>query len=158
MRTGEQNKTSKYLGVFLFIAITLIAFSSKSQQLEKHRWEKRLVLILTNDGNDTKIQDQLKEFRANEFGMKERKLLVYQITPDEYKEGMEEGKWKKTKTVYEQYKMKDAQPEILLLGLDGGVKLRVAEFLSCKKLFAAIDVMPMRRQEINRKKNAGSSN
>lgn len=158
MSTSTQNKSDNFKGIYLLILLILFAFGSSSQQVEKHQWKNRLVLVLTDDVKNSNIDKQLVEFRENLSGMKERKLLVYQITPDKYRLGLEEGKWKKSETVYRKYKSEDAQTEILLLGLDGGVKLRVSEFLSCKKLFAAIDVMPMRRQEMNRKKNAASSN
>ncbi|WP_345165985.1 DUF4174 domain-containing protein [Algibacter aquimarinus] len=39
--------------------------------------------------------------------------------------------------------------ELLLIGLDGGIKLRQSKMLYCKDLFSVIDVMPMRKSEIN---------
>jgi hypothetical protein len=38
--------------------------------------------------------------------------------------------------------------QVLLIGKDGGVKLRSSEPVSMKDLFGLIDSMPMRRQEI----------
>ena len=37
---------------------------------------------------------------------------------------------------------------MILIGLDGGVKLRQTEMISLDKLFTLIDGMPMRRREI----------
>jgi hypothetical protein len=47
------------------------------------------------------------------------------------------------------YGVKPGEATILLIGKDGGVKLRrETEILGCRELFATIDVMPMRRREM----------
>lgn len=154
MHTIRINKSVNYGSIFSLLFMMLIAPFSYSQDLNKHKWESRLILVLTNDTSETEYQEQLKEFKKNSEGMKDRRLLVYQITPANYKLGIDKGKWKKSETIYHQYKKTDSHPEILLIGLDGGVKLQVSDFLSCEKLFATIDVMPMRREELNRKENS----
>jgi hypothetical protein len=131
----------------------MITGSVKSQKLTGHEWKNRLVLILTDDTSNVKYQDQLNEFQSDINGLKERKILIYQITPSEFKLGLTDGKWQKSETVYNFYKTTDVHPEIVLIGLDGGVKLNAQEFITNQKLFATIDVMPMRRQEIKSKKN-----
>lgn len=45
----------------------------------------------------------------------------------------------------------DSGFEILLIGLDGGVKLRQDKVIDAETLFARIDAMPMRRQELENK-------
>jgi len=42
--------------------------------------------------------------------------------------------------------------QVLLIGKDGGVKLRSSEPVSMKDLFGLIDSMPMRQQEMGSKK------
>ena len=42
----------------------------------------------------------------------------------------------------------DTAFEVILIGLDGGEKLRQTKVLETDKLFAIIDGMPMRRSEI----------
>jgi hypothetical protein len=57
--------------------------------------------------------------------------------------------WKPlSNNTFERYKSHTHQNEIVLIGLDGGVKLRQNEFLGCEDLFAIIDGMPMRRREL----------
>ena len=38
--------------------------------------------------------------------------------------------------------------EVVLIGLDGGIKLRQTKLVSLDKLFTLIDGMPMRRNEL----------
>ena len=151
------NSSGRFTRAIFLLFTMLIPGFSNAQVLTKHKWENRLLLVLTDDTSNGKYQDQLQEFKKNLDGIKERKLLIYQITPEKFKLGFENSKWKKSETVYQQFKKTDSQPEIILIGLDGGVKLQVPEFLSAKKLFATIDVMPMRIQEINRMKNTQNS-
>lgn len=129
----------------------MITYSVSSQELANHEWKNRLVLILTDDTNSEKYQNQIKEFQSDINGMKERKILFYHITPTKFKLGLTDGKWQKSETVYKSYKKSDLHPEIVLIGLDGGAKLYAQEFITNQKLFATIDVMPMRREELKRK-------
>ena len=92
----------------------------------------------------------------HEEGMEERKILVYQIIPQQYRTGLNRpDKWVYANNLFKNYKSMEADLEVILIGLDGGIKMRQAEFLSCKNLFAIIDGMPMRRAEMNREKTKG---
>ncbi len=134
-------------GITLFSTIL-----GSAQRLSKHQWENRLVIVLTEDANNSIFKNQLAEFKKDLDGLNERKLVIYQATPSAYKTGLKGNKWEKSVQLYNKYKKTDAAFEVVLLGLDGGVKLQQSKLLSNKKLFATIDVMPMRRREIERKK------
>ena len=43
---------------------------------------------------------------------------------------------------------------MVLIGLDGGVKLEKQEVLSMKELFSIIDAMPMRANELRNQNNS----
>ncbi len=124
-----------------------------AQDLSKHQWKNRLVLILTNDTTNTNYENQLKAFEAETEGMKERKLLVYHITPTQYCTENENKKWHNSSKLYTNYKQTNAPFEVILIGLDGRIKLTQNEVLTTDKLFAIIDGMPMRRAELRRKKS-----
>ena len=139
----------------LFFSLIPIIFSFslvKGQDLSDHEWKNRIVLILADQPENEKLGRQLKLFKNEKNGMEERKLIVYSITPEQYKTGWKKGKWKKSEKLYSQYKKEDAPFEVILLGLDGRVKLRQTEILSTNKLFSVIDAMPMRRNELRNKK------
>jgi hypothetical protein len=139
-----------YNKTFILFIMILISAGMEAQDLGVHRWENRLVLILTNQTDNEKYRYQVEDFKNHLDGLNERKILVYHITQDGYKVGLSKEKWQKAKTDYSVYKKTVGQPEIILIGLDGGVKLRTNEFLSSQRLFAIIDVMPMRMQEIKK--------
>ncbi|WP_028871596.1 DUF4174 domain-containing protein [Psychroserpens burtonensis] len=123
-----------------------------AQDLLKHQWKDRVLLIATNNTNTPKFQNQLKTLQNQEKNLKYRKLIIYQITPSYYSQRVsEENKWTKRPELYQKMKTNDNTFEVILIGLDGGEKLRQNELLTTNKLFAIIDGMPMRRAETGNK-------
>lgn len=138
-----------YLKILLCTAMILKFSSANSQEISSHQWKDRVILILVDDLNIQVYQNQIIALQENKKGINERKLIVYHIKPTEYKLGLKSSKWQKSKNIYSQYKKNDAPFEVILIGLDGSIKLHQTEFLSCEKLFATIDAMPMRKTELN---------
>lgn len=141
-----------YTRTLLFAVILFSTLFSSAQDLSKHKWENRLILLITDDENNPTFKSQIAEFSKDLTGLNERKLIIYQVMPGEYKTGLNGDNKKKSARLYNDYKKTDAGFEIVLLGLDGGIKLQQNELLQLEKLYATIDVMPMRRSEIERKK------
>lgn len=117
-----------------------------AQNLSQHLWKNRVLLILSED--NVAFQRQLLAFKANEKGMNERSLVVYHLKPEEYRQVMPQSDVQKSTNLFKKYKQADTPFEVILIGLDGGIKQRQKDFLSCEKLFETIDSMPMRSAEI----------
>jgi len=123
-----------------------------AQDLFKHQWKDRLVLIIAEDENNKTFKQQLTELQKHPQGLNERKLVIYQILPEKYTTGIEEENWKISSDLYSTYKALKSDFRVILIGLDGGEKLKQTEVLSAEKLFNTIDSMPMRQSEIRRNK------
>ncbi|WP_394996330.1 DUF4174 domain-containing protein [Emticicia sp.] len=117
-----------------------------AQNLSQHLWKNRIILILSED--TAAFQQQMLAFKTNEKGMNERSLIVYHLKSDEYEQVMPKNDVRKTTNLFEKYKQVNVPFEVILIGLDGSIKLRQKDFLSCEKLFATIDSMPMRSSEL----------
>ena len=141
-----------YFKRLLFAVPLFSALLGSAQDLSKHRWENRLILIITDDENNSTFQSQVAEFRKDLTGLNERKIIIYQVMPGEYKIGLNGANKIKSDRLYKDYKKSDSGFEVVLLGLDGGIKLQQDELLPLEKLYAIIDAMPMRRREIERSK------
>lgn len=125
-----------------------------AQDLSSHQWENRIILVLTEDPAQDNYKKQLEELKADKNGLQERKLLIYQLTSTQYKMGLEDtSDWQEGSQLYNKYKTGNASFEVILIGLDGGVKLSQEQVLSREKLFAVIDGMPMRKAEIRKNRN-----
>jgi hypothetical protein len=136
---------------FLIILMIFLNNTMHAQELESYRWENRIVLIITNNEKAEKYQKQL-ELLASESGLEERKLVIYQVMPNQFTLGLKDLPWITSSKLYKKYRSIDNGFEVILIGLDGTVKLRQTEILSTEKLFSTIDVMPMRRAELKRQK------
>ena len=123
-----------------------------SQNIEAHTWKNRVLLVFTDDLNNPLYKNQIIELQGHENELKARKLIVYQIQKSAYKLGLsKKNDWQKSTLKQEAYKKSEAAFEILLIGLDGGIKLRETNLITCEALFSVIDVMPMRKSEMRDK-------
>jgi hypothetical protein len=116
------------------------------QNLNKHRWKNRVLLIISNDS--AQQMQQIGILKKDVKGLKERKLIVYLTTPYWLNRDVLKTKWVRNTRFYKKVKKKKGNFEVALVGLDGGVKLRQTQVLTLEKLFALIDGMPMRRAEM----------
>ena len=135
---------------------SILSYHGFSQDLKKHQWENRVVILLSSDESSPLYTQQLKEFSHTHEEMKERKLVMYQVINETYcfQNFAAENQaisWKQVDN--HDLKINDRNDffKIILIGLDGGVKLEKTELLKKEELFRIIDSMPMRMNELRRK-------
>tara|TARA_R110001632_G_scaffold6324_1_gene25704 strand:+ start:45865 stop:46287 length:423 start_codon:yes stop_codon:yes gene_type:complete len=130
-----------------FLLLTLFSISNSfTQELKEHLWKQRVLLVTSSDSLLLKKQVAilLKELP----GLTERKLIVYKVTPKMYFKGIKNNDSASLPSNYSQIKKTSESFEIILIGLDGSVKLRETKTLKPEKLFTLIDGMSIRRQEL----------
>ena len=107
----------------LVLVLTLSSFSIMAQSLQEYRWKNRVVEIATPSVDDPTYHAQAAALIAVFPGLLERDIIVLTApTADQF--------------------------EIKLIGKDGGKKLSRNTLLSAEELFAIIDAMPMRLEEM----------
>lgn len=137
----------------LIITIVFLSMNSaQSQNLNKLRWQNRIILILSNDTECELCKTQIEELIKVPDELIERKLKVYTATPGQIKvifdnKEIKKYAWRKS-DAHDRYSTKGLTFEIVLIGLDGGVKLRQDQLLTNKELLEKIDSMPMRSSEM----------
>ncbi|QTD37192.1 DUF4174 domain-containing protein [Polaribacter batillariae] len=131
----------------LFLSISSISFS---QSIKKHQWKNRLLLVYADDINSSDFKNQTLILKKHPKELLERKLLIYRFTKDTYNFNFEKN-WKKSNSLYKKYVHNVRRFKVLLIGLDGGIKLQQNSVLKPDKLFAIIDGMPMRKRELKNK-------
>lgn len=125
----------------------IITSNMLSQDLKKHQWKNRLLLVFSYDKNSNALKKQIDILTKDKEGLQERKLLIYQFCDDKFTTGLH-SKWYSIKKLTKKYHSKNKIFEVLLIGLDGKIKLRQTKIVSLEKLFTLIDGMPMRRNEL----------
>jgi len=128
-------------------------------ELEKYKWRNRLVLINAENEESAEYKHQINEFYGYFDELKERKLVLVLVKRNKYKtisfeEATKvESDWSNSDLLYQKYMKKKSDFRVILIGLDGGVKLSQKEVLTKTALFGRIDSMPMRQAEIQAKEN-----
>ncbi len=123
----------------------------RAQAFSEFQWKNRLFILLTPDLEDPVYKRQIRELRRANEALKERKGLVYSITPESIEGDLSEGRPETLR--HGRFRGFDPASgfRLLLIGLDGGVKLQSDRFTSASDLWAIIDAMPMRRIAQKRK-------
>ena len=141
--------------VFLTLGFLLMLFIplQTAAQLDQHRWEDRVLLVIAENDKKEAYKNQIKLLNQQKAELADRNLVTYQLLSNGQSscqgEIMEPIKAERIIHAYN----KEANPFLLILiGKDGGVKLRSKSVVPSEDLFALIDSMPMRRAEMRRKK------
>ena len=111
-----------------------------SQDLNEFIWEKRPIVVFANSPNDPSFQRQMALLEARKEALAERDVIVLTDT-----DPGAEGPLRK--------KLRPRGFALVLIGKDGGVKLRKPAPWDVRELSRVIDKMPMRQQEIRERRS-----
>jgi hypothetical protein len=118
--------------------------------IEAMRWQRRVVVIFSNDATDQKLAKQRAILAADAAGVAERRLAVVEVIGDR---ATIDGAPRDDVDVIALRRRCEVGPEqfrVVLIGLDGSEKLRREEAVTTGLLFETIDRMPMRQDEQKR--------
>ena len=144
----------------LFFCLLLCAELS-GQDLESQLWQHRVLIVHSDSEHLTPHQNQLKELKADTAALNDRKIVVLEVIDNQYR-------WLDYKNRYAQMDKLSPQlsgilshkpiHEVILIGLDGGTKLRQNHLLTIAGLSDIIDAMPMRRAELRKRSKSHADN
>ena len=103
--------------------------------LKDYRWKNRVLLTFGNPTSD-KLQNQKAILATDPDGLEDRDMVI--LEPPQ------------TNTLAKRYKVDPKNFMVILVGKDGGEKLRQQEPVTLDQLFGLIDQMPMRQREMRR--------
>lgn len=142
--------------IFLIFKIYLITsfsiMNTFGQDLEKHKWNNRILIVKTSTINSEKYGQQLKEFDNAVKDLMNRKLILYKIVHDNYtvtsfKNDKLSANGMISRKMNQNILKKEENFEVILIGLDGYIKHQQTEILKIEALKKIIDGMPMRKRE-----------
>lgn len=141
-------ETSQDLEIKEMLVASFIAFSSKQvfamDSLSDFEWKNRVVLVFGR-AEDQKVAKQLEVLVRKKSELDDRDMVVIKVTPTD----AEAVHGKATNVGADDLKA-DAEIDgdgfhVVLVGKDGGIKLRSEQILGNVEMFNLIDRMPMRR-------------
>lgn len=132
--------------ILLFLIASL---QVQKLNLDDYIWKNRVIIIQYVDDGKEQFIGQIDELNSHWEGVEERDLVVlvdaksvYRYLPDQ-----KSGKSSVGNLEFSgRNRFKDFQ--FTLIGKDGGIKLQEKDKVTCERLFAIIDAMPMRKKEM----------
>ncbi len=143
-------KMSSVLPLGLLFAMPVAAMSQAPTTLEAMRDRHRVLLVFSN-GDNQLAAAQLRVAAEHAAGFRERDLVLLglagtnQTAPTAMLSASEHSAARK------RFHVKAGEFTVILLGRDGGEKLRAHTPISWDTLQSTIDAMPMRRDEMKRR-------
>lgn len=122
----------------------------QGQPLSQHQWKDRLLLLFCAEPDNKLAKRQLESFQEESAALEDRDLLIYRICPD-LVYGPDNHPEVTAEWFYKHYRVGKDEFNVILIGKDGGEKLRSEVFIEPEKIFDLIDTMPMRRAEMKNK-------
>ncbi len=144
-------------GILACFVLSAFSQTASFTTLQSLRGRARVVLVFAPSLKDPGVSEQLEEMKAHATEAIDRDLLVV-VVPELGPNGpIGAATLAPDEAVAARKRLHIAPGEfvVILIGKDGGEKMRSKKPLSFHRLREAIDAMPMRRQEMKEKSAAG---
>lgn len=153
MNRGTKILASAFYSLLIFTCLTLISLQviaqssngmSLKEKIQNHQWKDRVLLLCASSTAQADFVKQKQHLASVKKELNEQELIVLDIRHEELNADDK---------IYLQRAVGVPAGElsVVLIGKDGGVKLKQATPVTSQALFSTIDAMPMRRQERNKK-------
>ena len=148
--------SKKYLctTILLFVVVTMAAQANGQDKirLKDYQWKHRLILAFSPSAQHPGHKALEKEIAVQAEEVMDRDLLVFQILESgETKLGNSSLPESSGNYLREKFSIKSGIFTVLLIGKDGGVKLRREGGVELDEILSLIDTMPMRQREMREK-------
>lgn len=135
--------------ILLLVIASPSSFGQHMESFKAFKWENRLLLLFSPASENSRFQEQLREVEKYAEAARERDLLLFSFPgiSGSKQHGLQLSE-EELQALREQLNIELADFCLVLIGKDGGVKLRKTVFTPFQEVMMLIDSMPMRKQEI----------
>jgi hypothetical protein len=142
-----------YFLLLIIVAAMVLSGQEEARefQLAEQQWEHRVLIVFAPEAGDARYQQQKAVWNDNFDEMFDRDMLfvpVFAATDSHTKKGAVSENTRQT--LRKRFNIGDDEFRVVLIGKDGGSKLRLERPASTSDLFPLIDSMPMRQREMRR--------
>jgi len=121
--------------------ISITAAEAEHDPLSRYRWTARVLVVLAADPESPDLAEQKRQIEGLKDGAAERELVVVQPPA-----GSAEAK-----ALRLQLGLGSEPFQAVLVGKDGGAKLRATKPITALELMTTIDAMPMLQNEMRQR-------
>lgn len=143
-----KSRLALHAAVALSLALPASALLAQTNPLEGERWKTRPVVVVVPQDSDpllAKVRTALGETAGRE-AFRERDMVLYTVVAGQGRRNEQPLEPARTAALLKALTL-DAQgpAAFVLVGKDGGVKLREGAAVDLNEVFAEVDRMPMRQ-------------
>ncbi|MGD8989902.1 MAG: DUF4174 domain-containing protein [Desulfobacterales bacterium] len=125
---------------------------SISMNLEQFKWEKRLLFIFAPDRFHPDLKEIQAEISTQKSAVEDRDLVVFKIAGNASSQKTTPSLSQADADALRKHFGVDPNTyTLILIGKDGGIKLKRDDRVPLSEIFELIDSMPMRRYEMRQK-------
>ncbi len=118
--------------------------------MESFTWRNRPVLVFAPQASHPLLVAQRAAIADHLDQLRDRDIVIIEVAGDSVTIDTRNAPNLSAEDLRARYRLRPTEAAVLLVGKDGGVKLREYRVMSVQTLFETIDAMPMRRQEMSR--------
>ena len=133
------------------LLLTVLTFSPmKAQDLKDYQWKNRILVLFDEEIDTPPLQSQLKAFAVDQEALTDRNLIIFLITENGVYDDGGESVALNAERLRNNLGIEKDFTGTVLIGKDGGVKLKKEFHVDPETIFTLIDGMPMRRSEMRK--------
>ncbi|MGD2024380.1 MAG: DUF4174 domain-containing protein [Desulfobacterales bacterium] len=147
---------SKTVFLTLAVAVLLSDFSQNAiaepLDLRQFQWKNRLLFLFAPNRDHPMFVSLHNSLSAQQAEVDDRDLVIFIILEsDPSSINTQSLASDSAFSLRKQYGVNPGEFAVLLVGKDGGIKLKRQDDIRLEEIFALIDAMPMRREEMRQK-------
>jgi len=131
--------------IFFFL---LSPARAEIELMNAYLWQNRPLIILVPNVEDALLTSQRKVLAGRAADLADRDMVIIEVVGNDVTVDGESAPTLTAGALRERLNSQIGLAETILIGKDGGIKLRRASPISAATLFQTIDAMPMRQQEM----------
>ena len=120
--------------------------------LTQFQWKKRLLFLFAENANDPIFKNLQSQIMAQKAEIDDRDLIVFEV-PAQGPARMNTSPLdqKEADSIRNHFAAPGNAFSLILVGKDGGIKLKRSDQVDLREIFGLIDSMPMRQREMRQK-------
>ncbi|MGI9435058.1 MAG: DUF4174 domain-containing protein [Geminicoccaceae bacterium] len=130
----------------VFFGVSHMAYANGL--LDIYNWQNRIVVVIADAHTTEQLAEQHRMLLADPDGLQDRDLIIVTVERELVQVDGVENTSIRADHLRDALNVPDQGYSTLLIGKDGGVKLRSRQPVRTEDLFALIDGMPMRQREM----------
>lgn len=140
----------RYLLLIIFTVSCMSCSEAQIESLENFKWKNRLLIIYFNSENLSQHKNQIATINqaTEEYEERDLKVIILQNQKAEIWDSEKSNQLEYSEIIQKLNIDSSESYQNLLIGKDGGVKLRSDTPIANEKIFKTIDAMPMRQREM----------